>query len=469
MIDEEVVRRRVRDAIGYDAPSPDFGYRPISRAVGAASPRISDRPSLLRFPIALVAMFLALAIVASLILGARALHSPIPAPSKPHPGQSRNETSCGVDDRVCAVFVTSQVGWASIALSTGTDGYGPWALYRTDDGGAHWTKQLTWECPGPSQITFNSDGTEALVAAFQDEVDSLGAHKCAGGGKIFHTNDSGLIWNRVAIPTSVTLSSQLRRDNVYFVSPRFGWIHWSIASATGYMNEQFFHTNDAGATWQLVGQINGLIYTDTAISGQLAFVDANTGFFLPYAEYDRNESSFYAPIYLFVTHNGGRDWTRRVLPSPPSRTIDTTNYMFVPFRYSDVSSGTLEVAVTGDDGLPIDFVFTSDSGDHWVFAANLTPELNGQPVRFIDSQHWIGLTRFGQFLRTGDGGKHWKQDLAVRVPPATHDPVVPFAFRDALNGWTTTCPARSAGAACLAITSDGGATWKEIGLPQAEG
>jgi photosystem II stability/assembly factor-like uncharacterized protein len=480
MIDEERVRQRLQQAIGYEPPRPPFGTQSTSTLIATRLARPAQQRQPYPAALALVAVLIAIALVATLVLGSRAFHSRQSVPAHAPPGaQVGSQSTCNENSNQCPVFISADVAWIAENVGTSASTFGPFALYGTIDAGRHWTRGLTWACPGPSQILFNAGGSDGLVVAVADPSTNPGP---GCGPAIFHTADGGAHWKRLnfpAAPQSVlnnplvsakVFNNPLGSANVFFLNSHEGWVHWSAGNI-----DEFFHTTDSGASWTVISEVNRQAQFANFGYGQLAFRDSLNGFFLPYQESTGAQGPRQAPVQFYVTHDGGVHWQVETLTAPPGRQLDMTNYLFVPLAYSEVTKGALEVAATTGN-IPYDYVYiTADKGDHWSYSVEIPAELRGKGIRFIDSQHWVGWATDGGLLRTDDGGKHWH--LLTPVFPASTSysgPVIPFYFEDTTHGWSMICPVGSATSqavpgsiwnSCLSTTSDGGAHWIRATLP----
>jgi photosystem II stability/assembly factor-like uncharacterized protein len=479
MIDEERLRRRLRRAIGYQPPHPNFGMqRTSSLATGRAATNDSQRQSV---ALAIVAALLAVAIVVTLVFTSRIVNAPqtVHGPNK---GATGIRTKCEMP--VCAVFVTASTGWVIVSANPSSTGIGgPFTLYRTTDGGQNWQRQLSWTCPAPEEMVFNPNGSDGLIVAYREAV-WMGTNPYSSGrceAPIFHTVDGGAHWERLHLAAaaeeairSCNLCDIYPPVRISFASADDGWVlspEFKPGESPSFGD--LFHTTDSGASWSLVAQFalspqSGKYETWWPVtSGWLAFRDSTTGFLLP--NYSSclvpNCGARGGPPFIYVTHDAGTHWKLVQLTPPPGKHLDTSNVGFIPGPLLQMTSNALEVAQTGDS-LPYDFVYTtSDGGDHWTYAAELPYSLRGKPVVLIDAQHWVGWSADGGLLRTNDGGKHWTRiSSALLAAPALSRGWLYFV--DTVHGWTTFCTNGSiAGPICLSTTADGGAHWTQVPLP----
>jgi photosystem II stability/assembly factor-like uncharacterized protein len=451
VIDEDRLRTRLQQAIGYEPPSPSFSTaRPSSLIVRRVASRnaMERRNSVL---LAFVAGLISVAIVVTLIFGARALHL---TPSVPvHPGppapvavkteicQAQCEVNsqhalqpkpaairqCGISTATgCAVqapfFASPSLGWISNSF-TGPDG--PAFLYRTDDAGQLWRPVLSWDGPGAEQIRSSADGQEALI------VTAWGSHP----GTIFHTSDAGTHWTARGLPVGAASDSI-----VYFLNPAEGW----VLSA----NLDLIHTIDGGTNWTRVARLEGVQQ-----GGNLLFLTSSNGVYVQ-------------PPTVDVTHDGGATW-RATSPARPEGVPVGAFVKHAQATFFNSQDGMLELDYCTVALCPSRKAFayrTSDGGSHWSLPVSL-PAGVGRMI-FIDTNHWIGI--FGDVMsvrsviRTSDVGQHWTDVASADGSYSPWDLLEPMGFTDPLHGWAL---GASGGYRSLLITSDGGITWIARALP----
>jgi photosystem II stability/assembly factor-like uncharacterized protein len=214
---------------------------------------------------------------------------------------------------------------------------------------------------------------------------------------VLRTDDGGATWRRLTIPDS----GQLDFRDIDAIDARTAFV-LSIGPGEA---SRIYRTTNAGATWELQ-------FTNRdpkAFFDAMAFRDANRGV----AFSDSVEGQF----VILRTENGGRTWTR-------------------------VPSGGLPPALENEGA----------------FAAS------GTNVAVFGRDHvWIGTGAAvrSRVLRSADGGRTW----AVSDTPLASGPssgIFSIAFRDALHAIVVGGDYRKETEAVdnLAITSDGGATWR---------
>ncbi len=170
---------------------------------------------------------------------------------------------------------------------------------------------------------------------------------------------------------------------------------------------------------------------------------------------------------LFVTHDGGSDWTRRSSPCTTLPGVGLQN-----------ASGTTWVLCGGEGGAGIGpkLVYVSnDEGQSWELRAS---DLGSSPAGTIAASGYadslaladsttatIGTQR-GGLLHTVDGGHTWSEVGSSGTCLGQGNGVNVLSFVSPSFGWAIEDNA-SGGAACpiLVSTADGGATWQADGAP----
>jgi photosystem II stability/assembly factor-like uncharacterized protein len=219
-------------------------------------------------------------------------------------------------------------------------------------------------------------------------------------GTVLRTDDGGATWRRLTIPDSGHLD--FRDIDAIDASTAF------VLSVGPGDASRIYRTTDAGVTWELQ-------FTNRdpkAFFDAMAFWDGNRGV----AFSDSVDGRF----VILMTENGGRTWSRAPQdPLPPA----------LENEGAFAASGT-NVAVFGRDHV------------------------------------WIGTgaAARSRVLRSADGGRTW----AASSTPLASGPssgIFSIAFRDALHGIVVGGDYRKETEAVdnVAVTSDGGATWRGLG------
>jgi len=458
----EVEQRLQADAqeLDRDFPRADRLEQKILARV-AITPREERGAPTLRQELVLAGLFVVM--VALLVIGIgrlRALTQPVPA--RPTPtvlGTPSVQDGSAYNWMQAPLFVSANLGWITKSQSGPA---GPAALFRTTDGGRHWQRQLSWDCPGASQLRFTADGVEGLVVGAPGYCGSV----------LFHTDDGGSHWQRFAFPrgagqtvqTACKLGVCQQRTieaQVYFLNPREGWV---LSQETTLNVADLFHTTDSGAHWtrtarlDLQAQFNldlakgiagPLGRVDHALNAQLIFRDSSTGWLALGGS-------------LFITRDGGTTWEAQKLAAPPGIKLDQgISVLSVPRFFND-RDGVLKFTQIPPSGNLKDigaFAYTTaDGGSHW----SSPTVLLGNVFVFLDSKSWIGgsggLFGMDYFIRTNDAGQHWDRFQPSGVDAGSWDYTTQFDFVDAAHGWALIN-------STLYVTSNGGLSWMQRTLP----
>ncbi len=266
-------------------------------------------------------------------------------------------------------------------------------LYRTSDGGAHWSAISLPE--GTPSFVFAS-ATRGWAVAFEPDPAST-AH-------LYSTVDGGLFWNRLE-PGSYPWAEG-GTPNLDFRADGEGWTGADGAGPTVYS------TRDGGASWRAialpVAQPSGVTPTPPSGKGfplgyhtSVVLLPGN-GVIAQVADYSGAVGG------AFTSFDHGQSW--RLIPPPPAP-AELADLSFVDSRHWWASRW--------------DILFkTSDAGQTWTPVHTVPPDIPGDwtfgPAHVIDSGHaWLQMTSANRrngasgLEMTSDGGVHW---VAANVP-----------------------------------------------------
>ncbi|HEV2799051.1 MAG TPA: YCF48-related protein [Pyrinomonadaceae bacterium] len=248
-----------------------------------------------------------------------------------------------------------------------TDGKRGWMagdgglVYRTEDGGRAWVRQVVETNDSINDIYFRDKEDGYLVA----------------GSAIYLTEDGGRNWRETRRFTPADFGGGTPElYSVRFASKKKGWIVGSISRREVVTDSLVLYTEDAGATWrtQLVPSRDELINLD--------FTDERRGWIAG----DKGT--------ILATTDGGLNWSRQ-------RT--GTNATLYHVNFIDDERGW---AV----GAGATILRTEDGGETWT--AVTLPGMGRTTflsVQFAGKeQGWI-VGRGGRILRSDDGGRTWLQ------------------------------------------------------------
>ncbi len=329
-------------------------------------------------------------------------------------------------------FLTSTLGWA-LVVEQASSSPRFW-VFRTTDGAKHWQSQFI----GPAS-TIN---TGPLKVQFFDRNNGLVA--LGGAESVYRTQDGGGHWTALALPT-FSLSS------LFFSDPLHGWVLGSIA-ALDQTAFRLFSTSDGGDQWTVLPQPPTWFYAGKGGSTAFGFRRPTDGWmggavpgrptvystvdggvtWLPHVLPVDTSSSFTAGGLLaesqvvllpgagvlattidrsgnsvgLTSFDSGSTWHR--LPPPPGETNYGSFIFQDALHWWALRYGTL--------------FKSSDAGQSWKEAAQQLDEWDYMP-QIVDARHaWAQMVAVfpsanrphGTGLAvTADGGVHWDP---VRVP-----------------------------------------------------
>jgi photosystem II stability/assembly factor-like uncharacterized protein len=421
--------------------------------------RARRRPPIrIQWMLPVVAALLAVAIVATLVLGATALRWIPTIPVHPFPHlplviKSKIPPCGGPGSAGPVEMFGSGAGWA------GGSGYladvagravanGP---YRTSDGGVHWIKVAP-----PAIATLSPDGetdffldsTHAWVAEAAGSTNATADHVV-----VFSTRDAGQTWQQSAplriVPadsSDVIWSGSGGAHWMCFIDARNGVLLIESGPASPmaplWRTGALYRTSDGGLNWNLVSTNPGSTALKTlggscargfGIGDGMVFSSSITGW-LPLIGCASSDA-------VLITHDGGITWSAQHM---------RVTYPTLPY-FSDSDHGVM----AGSDSL----VATSDGGISWVSRGVLPNQANS--VTFIDSHGWCIVNaapapRTDWYLyRTADGGGTWSRESALPT-------IGGLTFLDMNTGFLTAGQYPGSLDWLLFRTVDGGKSWTRV-------
>jgi len=236
-----------------------------------------------------------------------------------------------------------------------------------------------------------------------------------------------------------------RLRGVSAVNARVAW-----ASGSG---STVLRTEDGGATWKKLN-----VTTDTLDFRDIDAVDERTAYVLSIGNGDASR--------IYKTTDGGVTWTLQFRNDDPKRFLDAMSFW-------DANHGL----VVGDSiDRRFDILLTANGGQTWT---RVPPDIlptalenegcfaaSGTNIAVYGKNYaWIGLGAAApsRVLYTRDSGHHWKVS-ETPFKSGQSSGIFSIAFRDARHGVIVGGDYQKEKEAIdnLAITSDGGATWKLV-------
>jgi photosystem II stability/assembly factor-like uncharacterized protein len=152
-----------------------------------------------------------------------------------------------------------------------------------------------------------------------------------------------------------------------------------------------------------------------------------------------------------------------VAPGSPVKPAIPTTYQLAAVDFVSPTTGWF--AATFDSGR-FALLHTTDAGNHWVRQLSGDVGSAGVYVNFFDSAQGVVAALGSQSVlyRTADGGRRWSAN-PIRGGVAYLTSVSSMSFVDPVHGWLLLSTPTVASGAELLRTSDGGATWTNLGSP----
>jgi photosystem II stability/assembly factor-like uncharacterized protein len=307
----------------------------------------------------------------------------------------------------------------------------------TADGGETW---LDATPPGllPLPEGFTSLGMHPF---FLDEDTAWFSSNTTALGSLFHTQDGGLNWRRIAVPFD--------RARYYFLDQAEGFALEDLGAGAGSHYVALHHTADGGETWTQVfahepGEIKSL--PEGGTKNGITFVDQNRGFIggaIPMNDH----------FHFYFTQDGGATWSQETDISLPGEFADSFLDVLQPI-FMDPATGFLPVRAMSPDDSSLLVYRSEDAGRTWVFRGVVA---DGQDVDFLSvEQGWASSE--ASLFSTIDGGVSWVSLAPAGIPE--EEIIFHLDFVDGDHGWLLTY--RDDGAAPLRRlyrTMDGGVSW----------
>ena len=249
-------------------------------------------------------------------------------------------------------FLTPNLGWAA-------DGVGS-SVYKTTDGGLHWTQQTV-----PPDLYYRN------IEFLNENVGFLGSLS----PNFYKTNNGGTNWELVVgLPPEVQAICGLDAVGDHTIYGCGAWF------GPAYV----IKSNDSGETWQYIDMS---AYAESLV--EVLFVDENTGF--------ASGGDFDGGIIL-KTIDGGTTWSKIYQSDVYGEFVWKLQRLF---SNPQIMFGSVESIAPLNGKL----LKSADGGVSWV--SKEVPDTDIQAVGFITENHgWMGGHNSG-FLETFDAGTTW--------------------------------------------------------------
>lgn len=383
-------------------------------------------------------------------------------------------------------FVTDDIGWFVSGCSEDpTWQFGE--VFRTDDGGATWTRQYTsgqeltdvcfvdaengWVCGyngviyrtsnGGQNWSTQSSGTSQNLYAVQFTDTSYGT-VVGNSGVIRRTNNGGSTWNSQSGGVTATLTG------VVFLDAVIGWISGPsqnvlFTESSGAFWQSIFvpgSSNTSRAIWFENDQTGWVVFGSSSGPTQIqATSNGGSSWSLQYtANHHANDIEFCGLSFgiapcdglpgdngALVTVDGGQNWVFEETPSVVSGTSAIT--------LNCVSIPSLARAFAG--GLH-GFLFRRDNPGGWTQAST---NLSGETVTGLSSigdSHVWACTEFGDILHSANGGLDWSR----QTTPGVVSQLFGIDFVDSQVGFA--CGTDTSSKGIVLKTVNGGSTWTVV-------
>lgn len=426
-----------------------------------------------------VAALLAVAIVLTLLLGGHLLHFNQPVPVRPPtvrppqqapaaaPGCPTWSNPGGSDQWLWPTdFASGDVAWAQGGL-------------RTTDRGAHWRDVSPTALHAgniglypPGYAEFYLDGSHGWQAGVYGTATSCFDHIA-----VFGTRDGGTTWQSSPVVVDVPSGYDVGRMQLGFLDGQSGWL-WVLMEIKNFdpgfgpfTESYLLSTSDGGLNWHMVSKISISIFRAHTNSYcgvslfQMTFSSATIGWIAPGTIVSGSPPTPCDNPATVATRDGGITW------NPQSQRGSCNCWTGVP-TFVDQLHGIWQVASSGFNS-SISLMSTSDGGLTW---RSLPPPPSGDFLLGVTPQDaedlWALVAPPGwskgqaspssakwPLYHSSDGGKTWT--LVGGGVPVSRGWIVLFA--DAKHGMVVQVGGGIGSLqTLLAVTSDGGKSWKIV-------
>jgi photosystem II stability/assembly factor-like uncharacterized protein len=371
-----------------------------------------------------------------------------------YPGKGSTKGPAELPEAGAVEFIDAQRGWI------GTNSFEqPYTLiFRTENGGDTWTKQIARGAGNIEKVQFLDDGLHGWAIPLFDTA-------------VWRTTNGGSTW--------FTLDFNGNVNDVFFTAMQFldqntGFVAYHttgdvIEDVVQGLESSIYKTQDGGQSFDRVFGFhdvfnsvpNGNAFEDLSHGpdfSSVKFFDDLRGFAVG-RQTDGGNTSF---LRLYATENGGATW-RFVNQPQANRKILMTTLLHGWALRSGLDQPVLETRDGGKSFIPRPDITPDGSATvkGWSEPTKGFLQANWNDIFFLDDQTgWIYISRgsnvsySSRILRTDNSGATW--DL-INVGNGRDDKKLLFTDRE--NGWLVSA------AGTIESTTDGGQTWDFVYEP----
>jgi len=400
--------------------------------------------------------------------------------------------------------VDTLTGWHWLTVNERTAG-GRWTYLGTFTlaAGQGWDVRVSRGSTSRGRIAANAVAAEPVGHPLQSRLLSGGFGYTLTSSSLAVTSDAGSSWRVATLPNLAAADVR----TVRFVDSQTGF----VVGQSGAERQGFglWRTTDGGVTWT-TSPLPAPTAVDASAPISVAAPDESHWFVSLSLQQGLGRTG---PGVLLASSNGGRTWTRRVLPrsGPIAFTTPTQGWLApveggvyrthdggrtwrpaaVPppagFRsslplaelpsFSDATHAVLPVTFRHGTRAAMSFLTSRDGGTTWRTAATVAgrrvPTPAGRvPAAVADAANWLALPDGGRRVVGLVDGKPVRNAATAGLPlGAPGFELEDISFASAARGWATVSMcAAGTGAKCtrreaLYRTLDGGSNWAPLNVP----